>query len=95
MIALGNEVEKKTLSCLPVKQLTKKVLCRARLLVAYLCMMLSASLLVAWPSHLFAKNNVVTPPIILASSSALSGPAGKLGTRLTKVPKLILIKLIK
>jgi branched-chain amino acid transport system substrate-binding protein len=84
MIALGNETEKKTVSCLPVKQLTKKMLCRARLLVAYLFMMLSASLLVALPFHLFAKNNVVTPPIILASSSALSGPAGKLGTRLNQ-----------
>jgi hypothetical protein len=35
MIALSNKTEKKTVSCLPVKQLTKKMLSRAMLLVAY------------------------------------------------------------
>jgi branched-chain amino acid transport system substrate-binding protein len=54
----------------------------AMLFVFTLFLIFSSFSLVSKPSNIPSVNNLLPPPIILASSNALSGPAAKLGKRL-------------
>jgi branched-chain amino acid transport system substrate-binding protein len=67
----------------------------AMLFVFTLFMMFSSFFLVSKPFSIPSVNNLLTPPIILASSNALSGPAAKLGKRLNQGAQVYFDKINK
>jgi len=84
MVSLVNEIDQKPVSYFAVQALNKKVIRRVILLVIFLFIVVPAFSFTVSHATSFSKNNVENQPIILASSSALSGPASKLGLRLNQ-----------
>lgn len=84
MVSSDDEIDQKVVNCSAVQTLNKKVMGRVTLLITFLFIVMSASSFAIYHANFMSKNNLVNQPIILASSSALSGPASKLGIRLNQ-----------
>jgi len=84
MVYIDDEIDQKPMNCLAVQALNKKMISSVFLLMTFLfIIMLTFPFAVSHASN-FSRNNLANQPIILASSSALSGPASKLGIRLNQ-----------
>jgi len=93
MVSIDDEIDQKPVNCLTVQELNKNVVNRVISLVTSLCIVMSAFSFTISHASSFSKNNLVNQPIILASSSALSGPASKLGIRLNQGAKIYFDKI--
>jgi ABC-type branched-subunit amino acid transport system substrate-binding protein len=84
MIFSGDEITQNKVGCFAVLALNRKFTYYIMLLITSLFVIASTSSFAVSTADLSTENNLVNQPIILASSSALSGPAAKLGFRLNQ-----------
>jgi branched-chain amino acid transport system substrate-binding protein len=84
MVYLGLDKHPKEVNCSVVQEQNNKNTNIFNLFVFFLFMLLSAFYSIAQPFNTPFENNYNKQPIFLASSSALSGPTAKLGTRLNQ-----------
>ena len=84
MVYSGRYQHPKAVSCSAVQAQNNKNTRIFNLFVFLLLMLLPVSYSVAQPFKIPSENNYNKQPIFLASSSALSGPTAKLGTRLNQ-----------
>ena len=94
MIFSGDEITQNKVGCFAVLVLNRRFIYLV-LLVTSLLAIAPTSSFAASPAERSIENNLVNQPIILASSSALSGPAAKLGIRLNQGAEVYFDKINK
>jgi len=94
MIFSGDEITQNKVGCFAVLALNRRFIYLV-LLITSLFVIVPTSSFAASPAERSTESNLVNQPIILASSSALSGPAAKLGIRLNQGAEVYFDKINK